>query len=319
MNEFDLIRYYFAAQEQHRPDVRIGIGDDAAIVRAPNGHELAITTDTLVGGVHFKLSDLPSDIAHKALAVNLSDLAAMGATPAWITLALTLPEANEEWLQEFCQGLFTLANRYRVQLIGGDITRGPLSITIQAMGLTPIGQAILRSGAKPGDNIYVTGTLGDAGLGLRTSQSHLKLRPDYQHAVLEKLHRPEPRVTVGEHLRQIASAAIDISDGLAADLGHILEESKVGAIIVLSALPLSEAFTHTLPADEAIMLALTAGDDYELCFTVPPDKVDQAEKILSQLPCRYTCIGTITSETRLTLQDEQGNIYHDVIPGYRHF
>lgn len=319
MNEFDLIRHYFATQGQHRPDVRIGIGDDAAIVRAPRGHELAITTDTLVGNVHFSPNDLPADIGHKALAVNLSDLAAMGATPAWITLAITLPEADDKWLQGFSQGLFTLANRYHVQLIGGDVTRGPLSITIQAIGFTPIDKALLRSGAQPGDNIYVTGTIGDAGLGLRASQSHLNLRLDYQQAVLEKLHRPEPRIIIGEQLRNIASAAIDISDGLAADLNHILEESKVGAVIILSALPLSEALTHSLPADEAIMLALTAGDDYELCFTIPPDKAIEAEKILSQLSCRYTCIGTITSETRLTLQDEQGNIYHDAIPGYRHF
>ena len=202
MTEFEIITHYFATQTTHRPDVITGIGDDAALVKPPAGFELAITTDTLISGVHFPASTLPYDIGYKSLAVNLSDLAAMGATPAFVTLALSLPENNEEWIKAFCNGFFTLANRYSVQLIGGDLTRGPLSITIQAMGYTPPNLAILRKAAKPGDLVYVTGTLGDAGLALKSLQENLSLNPDYQAKMLEKLHQPEPRI-------QRVSTAVD--------------------------------------------------------------------------------------------------------------
>jgi thiamine-monophosphate kinase len=319
MREFEIIKHYFAAQTTHRSDVVIGIGDDAAIVKPPAGQELAITTDTLVSGIHFPEATLPYDIGYKSLAVNLSDLAAMGATPAFITIALTMPQEDDAWIQSFCNGFFTLANRHSVQLIGGDLTHGPLSVTIQALGFIPQGKALLRSQAKPGDLIYVTGTLGDAGLALKFLQQHLPLNTAYQREVLEKLHRPEPRVATGEHLRGIASAAIDISDGLAADLSHILEESKTGAMIHVEYLPLSEALTHTLTADEAIALALTAGDDYELCFTVPKEKKSELEKQLSALACRYTCIGEITAKQELALRYNNGSHYHGAILGYQHF
>lgn len=319
MNEFDLIKTYFATQLTHRNDVVVGIGDDAAIVNVPSGQSLAITTDTLIAGVHFPETTLPYDIGYKSLAVNLSDLAAMGASPAWVTMALTLPHKNQDWLQSFCEGFFTLANRHQVQLIGGDLTHGPLTITVQAMGLIPHQQAILRSRAKPGDLIYVTGTLGDAGLALRFLQNGVSLAKPCQSPVLERLNRPEPRVTSGEQLRGLASAAIDISDGLAADLGHILEQSRVGAILHVDQLPLSEALSHALPHEEVIALALTAGDDYELCFTIPAERRDDLEKNLSQIACRFTCIGVIRKQPGLELIYQNGNHYHGPVIGYRHF
>lgn len=319
MNEFEIIRHYFAAQIQHRPDVITGIGDDAAIVSVPPGNELAVTTDTLVENVHFLAADPPYDIAYKALAVNLSDLAAMGASPAWVMLALTMPGANTDWIQDFCTGLFTLANRHRVQLIGGDMTHGPLSITIQAMGFVPAGKAVLRSQAKPGDLIYVTGTLGDAGLALARLQQKIQLDTSYQRMVMERLHRPEPRLATGGQLTGLASAAIDISDGLAADLGHILEQSGVGALINVDTIPLSEALQHSLPHEKAVAMALTAGDDYELCFTVPPHKRGELESRLAAVPCRYTRIGIVTEQAGLILRYQNGDEYHGSIEGYQHF
>jgi thiamine-monophosphate kinase len=319
MSEFDIIKTYFTAQTEHRADVCVGIGDDAAIVQPPAGYELAITSDTLISGVHFPKSTLAYDIGFKSLAVNLSDLAAMGATPAWVTMALTLPEENNTWLKEFCDGFFTLAKRHQVQLIGGDLTRGTLSITVQAIGFTPPQQALLRSQAKSGDLIYVTGTLGDAGLALGFLQQHIQLNTRFQNSVLERLYRPEPRVAIGEQLRTLASAAIDISDGLAADLSHILEQSQVGAILYVDQLPLSEALTQTLSLNEAITLALTAGDDYELCFTLPPQKQTELEKQLSSIACRFTCIGEITQKRDLELIYKNGKKYHGTLLGYQHF
>jgi thiamine-monophosphate kinase len=319
MNEFDIIKHYFATQQTQRGDVRIGIGDDAAIVNVPQGHELAITTDTLIAGIHFPESTPAYDIGFKSLAVNLSDLAAMGATPAWVTMALTLPDNNKDWIQNFCAGFFALANRWGIALIGGDLTHGPLAITIQALGLTPQQQAILRSQAKPGDLIYVTGTIGDAGLALRFLQHQLVLDDRQQPQVLERLNRPEPRVATGQHLRGIASAAIDISDGLAADLGHVLEQSHVGAVLYVDQLPLSEALVRSLSHEEAIALALTAGDDYELCFTVPAKLQTELKRQLSTLPCRFTCIGEIRQHPGLELKYQNGSNYHGAIIGYQHF
>ncbi len=319
MPEFSIIKNYFTTQTEHRKDVIRGIGDDAAIVKIPSGEELVITTDTLVSGIHFLPSDAPYDIGYKSLAVNLSDLAAMGATPAWITLALTLPTADENWIQNFCAGFFTLANLHQVQLIGGDLTHGPLSITVQAMGLVPAGNALLRSTAKPGDLIYVTGTLGNAGLALQHLQGNVTLHPDYEKSIYLHLHRPEPRIAAGLALRGIAHAAIDLSDGLAADLSHVLEESHVGARVNVDQLPLSFELSESISHEKAIELALTAGDDYELCFTVPPDKQTLLENQLSVLPCRFTCIGTITNKPGLDLHYQDGKKYHGVISGYEHF
>lgn len=309
MNEFDIIAQFFAKQIVTRPDVILGIGDDCAIVEVPADQQLAITTDTLVAGVHFPTDTPAFDIGYKSLAVNLSDLAAMGATPAWITLALTLPEKNVRWLTEFSRGLFELAQRYQIQLIGGDITRGPLTITIEAKGFIPKNQALKRSAAKVGDLIYVTNTLGDAALGLLCAEKKISLQPDYQTYLLSRLNRPEPRVEIGEQLRGIAHAAIDISDGLAADLGHILEKSQVGATVYVDALPLSEALLRSVATPQAIELALNGGDDYELCFTAPKEIHDS----------RFTCIGIITQTLRLNLLYKDERPYSGKVNGYQHF
>ena len=321
MTEFDIIKTYFATQTEHRPDVILGIGDDTAIVKVPAHQELAITTDSLVSGIHFLETTKPYDIGYKALAVNLSDLAAMGATPAWVTLAITLPQqlAQDAWLQDFCNGFFTLANRYQVQLIGGNLAHGPLSITVQALGFVPQHHAILRSGAKPNDLIYVTGTLGDAGLALQSLLGKETLPPEDATTLLRRLHQPEPRIATGQLLHGDAHAAIDISDGFAADLSHILEQSQVGATVYVDQLPLSYELKQSIPVEKAITLALTAGDDYELCFTIPPDKRAQLEKKLSSLPCRLTCVGTIKAEQGLDLRYQNGNPYHGPISGYQHF
>lgn len=312
MHEFDIINQFFAAPTLHRAEVRCGIGDDAAIVTIPPNQELIITTDTLVSGIHFSSSTPPFDIGYKSLAVNLSDLAAMGATPAWITLALTLNRAEESWLKEFSRGLLTLANRYTIQLIGGDLTQGPLSITITAFGFAPTHQALRRSAAKPDDLIYVTGTLGDAGFALK----EFNQANDY---FITRLNRPEPCIEIGESLRNLAHAAIDISDGLAADLGHILEQSKVGAIVYVDKLPLSTTLLAHTSHKEAIHLALTAGDDYELCFTVPKSQKTLLEKKFMAQTRPVTCIGHITSQPGLSLCYQDGRKYHGTTAGYQHF
>lgn len=317
MTEFDIINHYFAKDGIHRSDVCLGIGDDAAVVQAPPGHELVITTDTLIAGTHFPLTTHAFDIGYKSLAVNLSDLAAMGATPTWVTMALCLPNEDKTWLHDFCQGFFTLANRHHVQLIGGDLTCGPLTIAITAMGCIPQHMAIKRSTAQPGDLIFVTGTLGDAGLALQVLQKKITLDPAYEQAIFTRFNRPEPRVVCGEKLRGLAHAAIDISDGLAADLNHLLAQSRVGAIVYVDQLPLSLALQHLHPITKGIELALISGDDYELCFTIPPEKRGELEAIVSSIP--LTCIGEISAQAGLELRHNDGSLYHGPVQGYQHF
>jgi thiamine-monophosphate kinase len=315
MDEFELIAKFFTQQEISRADVILDIGDDCALLDIPADHHLAITTDTLVNGVHFPVETSAFDIGYKSLAVNLSDLAAMGATPAWVSLALTLPSLDETWLAEFSRGFFALAARHQVQLIGGDMTHGPLSITITAQGLLPKNQAITRSGAKPGDFIYVTHTLGDAGFALLAIQNKTDLPPE----IFARLNRPEPRVNIGIKLRNIASSAIDISDGLISDLSHILKKSHVGATICVDQLPLSPTLREMLSPEAAIALALSAGDDYELCFTIRPGDETLLNDTLLQSGHSYTRIGTITAETELNLEFIDGRKYHGNIQGYQHF
>ena len=318
MNEFDLIRRYFARQPVTRDDVRLGIGDDAAVLAPPPGHELVVTTDLLVSGVHFLPDADPASLGHKALAVNLSDLAAMGAEPAWFLLNLALPAANESWLASFSAGLFELAQRYRVQLVGGDTSRAPqIVIVIEAHGFVPVGQALIRTGAKPGDRIFVTGPLGDAGLALRHRQGKLRLADAEFASCVERMDRPTPRVEEGLALRAIASSAIDISDGLVADLEHILEMSRVGARLELARLPLSQAYRTHL-AGVGWDVALANGDDYELCFTVPPGNLAALEKIKTRFP-GITEIGLIESESGLRILDTAGKPYVPKIIGHDHF
>lgn len=319
-SEFSLIDRYFATQGLRRADVWLGIGDDCALLVPPADQHLVLTLDTLVAGVHFFPDTDPEGLGHKALAVNLSDLASMGAAPTWATLALTLPRADEDWLGRFCRGLFALAERYGVQLVGGDTTHGPITtITIQAHGFIPPGLALCRDGAKPGDGIYVTGTLGDAGLALGAAFGKAMVAPEYRDYVQQRLERPEPRIAQGVALRGIAGAAIDVSDGLAQDLGHILERSRVGARLEVDRLSLSPALAASLDRDAALATALAGGDDYELCFTVPPERAARLEQVAADWACRCTRIGVITAEPGLRLVRADGSAFHLERLGYDHF
>ncbi len=313
ITEFDLIDHYFAKRAGQRADVILGIGDDCALLKAPTDQILAVSTDTLVAGVHFPLNTSPKALGHKSLAVSLSDLAAMGAEPAWVLLSLTLLQADDVWLTAFADGFFALLEYYSMQLIGGNTTQGPLSITTQVFGFLPPGKALRRDGAKPGDFIYVTGNLGDAGLALRW----LKQESPFA-SIRQRLDEPTPRVKEGIALREIASSAIDISDGLAADLGHILDRSQVGARVYVERLPLSSALKQ-LPLAEAWRLATTAGDDYELCFTVPPSSRTQLESTFARLGFHYYCIGTIEKEPGLRLVYDDDKPFKIDIKGYEHF
>ncbi|MGD2137312.1 MAG: thiamine-phosphate kinase [Gammaproteobacteria bacterium] len=313
-SEFDIIRRYFTRQRPARPDVILGIGDDAAVLQVPAGMELVVCIDTLVSGVHFSGATMPDAIGHKALAVNLSDLAAMGADPAWASLSLTLPADDPPWLERFAQGFFALADRYGVQLVGGDITRGPLAVTVQAHGFVPGGRALRRQGARAGDSIYVTGTLGDAGFALQ--------QPDaLDPAVRQRLDYPRPRIQAGQRLRDYASAAIDISDGLLADLGHLLEADDLGADLQVDALPRSAAFRAALadsdPRYDA--LPLGAGDDYELCFTVPGDCCSAMEAALAGVDGGCKRIGVIAAAAGIRCHRVDGSEYHPTVTGYQHF
>ncbi|GAB4261526.1 MAG: thiamine-phosphate kinase [Methylomicrobium sp.] len=267
--EFDLIERFFANRKAFRSETELGVGDDCALLNVPPGYRLAISTDTMVENVHFFAGTEPLDLGYKLLAVNLSDLAAMGAEPIAATLAMTLPSADEAWLDRFATGFFELARCYRVDLIGGDTTSGPLTLTVQVFGLVPNESPLLRSGARAGDGIYVTGQLGDAGLGLKIVQGY---RGSYDDSALKRFNRPLPRVEQARALRGIANSCIDVSDGLAQDLSHILRQSGVGACLDWQALPLSDAVREYIETTGDWLLPLAAGDDYELCFTVPADK-----------------------------------------------
>lgn len=320
LSEFDIIRRYFSAAGARRADVIVGIGDDAAVVEVAADRQLVLAMDTLVSGVHFPEETRAEDIGYKALAVNLSDLAAMGAEPAWATLALTAPRNDPAWLAAFAAGFSELARAAGVQLIGGDTTRGPLTVTVQVHGYVPRGTAILRSGARPGDVIYVTGTLGDAALALRRWREGLVVASAAERALAARLNRPLPRLQEGRALRGIAHAMIDVSDGLAADLGHILAASGAGATIELDALPLSAAFQQlaAAPAGRAAELALAGGDDYELCFTVPPARSAEAERRLAAFGgCRV--IGVVEAAPGLRVRRADGSQLTLERGGYDHF
>ncbi len=315
LSEFDLIRNHFSHVGSRRADVAVGIGDDCALLKVPQGYELAAGIDTLVAGIHFFPACDPEGLGHKSLAVSLSDLAAMGAEPAWATLALTLPDADESWLNAFSRGFGRLAERHGVALVGGDLTRGPLTITVQVQGLVPAAAAVLRSGARPGDLVWVSGTLGDAGLALRL----LDAGESVSEFLRRRLERPTPRVELGLALRGIATAMIDLSDGLAADLGHILAASGVGAEIRLPDLPLSPAVSERLAVDADWGLPLASGDDYELCFCVPEHKCAQIATLAKRLGIRLRTIGHIRPEGGLHCLLENGATWNPPRAGYDHF
>lgn len=317
LSEFEIIRRFFRRETPLRQDVVLGIGDDGAVVRVAEACDLVISTDTLASGVHFPADAEPSDIGFRALAVNLSDLAAMGAEPAWAILALSLPEAREAWLSGFARGFFSLADEASVQLIGGDITRGPLAITVSVYGSVPRGEALLRSGARPGDLIFVTGTLGDAAAALELD---LKTAPAaHARALRQRLLRPIPRLIVGVGLRGVASSVIDVSDGLASDLGHIVEASGVGARIEVASLPLSEPLCDLVGRQQAWKLALSGGDDYELCFSAPAMRRALVTSLAHSSDCPITQIGVIQSEHGLRYMMPDGSLLTIARPGYRHF
>lgn len=334
--EFEIIEKYFKSSGLcfERTGLDLGIGDDCALLSLDPAQQLAVSMDILQEGVHFPESSIPGLIAQRALAVNLSDLAAMGAEPLGFTLGLSLPSADPVWLDAFSRGLMESALKFQCPLIGGDLIRGNLHITIQVHGQVPRGQALLRSGAKPGDLVYVTGNLGNAAAALALFDVHAKTdTPEVTATLFQKkrlsaqnrdyfikaFYQPEPRIAVGVAIRGIVSAAIDLSDGLLGDLGHITEDSNVGAEIDIPQLPLSRAMKECVAPDQQVRLALTGGDDYELCLTVDPQRCEELEAAVSALEVPLTRIGEIVSTHGIICLDAQGE---PVDPGghsYSHF
>lgn len=319
-NEFDIISRYFKREKPVRKDVHLGIGDDCAVLNLDEKKQLAISTDTLVSGIHFLPDIDPADLGYKSLAVNLSDLASMGADPAWVSLALTLPEVNEPWLKRFSDSLFERLEYYGMQLIGGDTTKGPLSMTLTVHGWVPAGKALTRYGAKNGDWIYVTGYLGDSAAGLAILQNRFKVADSNQRDYLLQRHlRPQPRLLTGQGLRDLASAAIDISDGVISDLQHILKASQCGAVIDVSKLPFSPALMAQAEAQQRNAWALAGGEDYELCFTVPEENKGALDVLFNRLGVHFTCIGQINGQAgQLTLKLGE-ETFTPSLKGFDHF
>ena len=312
-SEFSIIKEYFTlASDVGIPPI-VGIGDDCAVLDIPDSKQLAVSTDTLVEGVHFLANSDPTLLGHKVLAVNLSDLAAMGATPAWVSLAITLPSIDKPWLSSFSKGFFALAEKHSLRLIGGDTTRGPLSITITIMGLLAKNQRLTRSTANVGDSVYVSGYIGNAGLGLQKARLGVS---DLNDADLVSYLTPVPRVSLGEALLTVATSCIDVSDGLSADLNHILSLSGVGATIEHNALPLTPSVQeHILKLDDELW-PYSTGDDYELCFTAPERlKIESMQEFSSY---KITKIGVIEKKPGLRVKKSTGSTVV-LDKGYQHF
>ena len=316
--EFNIVDKYFTRPSQNAD---LSVGDDAALIQISAGHQLAISADMSVAGTHF-LEDCPAYfVGWKSLAVNISDMAAMGATPKWATLAIALPNIDEAWLAEFSRGFFACADEHGVSLIGGDTTRGPLNISVQIMGEVPIGKALRRDSAKANDEIWVSGTLGEAALGLAQQQNKLPentLTATEKQTCIDALQAPQPRVTLGLALKEIAHSAIDISDGVLADLGHILERSNLGANLYWEQIPhvniINEIDVKTLQS-----LCLAGGDDYELCFTASTSQHDTILAIGKKLNLKLSVIGETTQETNLNLYDKNHQPIKLKTSGYDHF
>ena len=319
--EFSLIQKYFSYDER-RDDVTLGVGDDCALLNPPHEKQLAVTVDTLVSGVHFPEATSPDDIAYKSLAVSLSDLAAMGAEPAWATLALTLPNSNEAWLEAFSKSFKKTLNDYGVQLVGGDTTQGPLSITVQLTGLVDAESVMRRDAAKAGDKIYVTGSLGDAALGLKLLDMHDFPDPVIRESCIKRLNRPLPRVEFAQKAVECCACAIDISDGLIADLGHILKASACGARIYYDQLPTSKAFdkssTHLNDLDYQQML-LAGGDDYELCLVASAENEAALFSFAESMDVLLTEVGLIDTSGELSVINTDGEPIELISSGYEHF
>ncbi len=316
-SEFDLIARFFT---RPAPNAVLGVGDDAALLAVAPDMELAVSTDMLVSGQHFFPDVDPYLLGHKTLAVNLSDLAAMGATPRWATLSLALPAAEAGWLEVFSRGLFDMADRFEVSLVGGDTTRGPLNLCVTILGEVPAGQALRRSGARVGDDVWVSGDLGGAALGLRYLLHEIDLADAAEiEACLIRLHAPEPRVALGRALLGVAHVAIDVSDGLLADLGHILECSEVGAQLDFARLPAHPAVAARLPHPLAQRCLLAGGDDYELCFTAAPARAHVVLAAAAAAGVHVTRIGRITAESGLRVLAADGAAMNIEEVGFDHF
>ena len=319
-SEFDVIKKYFTFSNS-RDDVILAGGDDCACVSVPENKQLLITTDTLISGVHFPENTSAEDIAYKSLMVNLSDLAAMGATPAWVTLAISLPEINESWLQAFSHQFSVVLSKFNISLIGGDTTKGALSITIQAMGLCDNNKILRRNQAESGDKIFVTGNIGDASIGLQAVLN--QFNDKNLLSCVNSLNRPEARVHFAEELTLYSKCAIDISDGLVADLGHIVETSFCGADIKLSDIPLSSStrhyfdFYHKSSIDWSMVL--TQGDDYELCFTVNKKNASAVILLAEKHQLKVTCIGEVTKSNELIFTDSNNEVINFSSAGFKHF
>jgi thiamine-monophosphate kinase len=318
LTEFEIIRRYFTHPAHNAV---LGVGDDAAILRARRGAELVVTADMLVAGRHFRRDADPQRLGHKALAVNLSDIAAMGAVPRWATLSVALPAANERWLAAFARGFLRLARRHGVDLVGGDTTRGPLNISVQVMGEVPAGQALRRDRARVGEDVWVSGALGDAALALAAGRLRLALRE--RRALATKLDMPAPRIALGPALRGVARSAIDVSDGLVADLGHICERSRVAAVVQFERIPVSPTLRRYRDRPVARAAVLAGGDDYELVFTAPPRRRPMIVRISRRLRIRLTRIGAIVAPRRgqppVTVLGPDGRPVALAKTGYKHF
>jgi thiamine-monophosphate kinase len=318
MSEFELIGRFFTGRQAPVPHVPLGVGDDCALMVLRSDMQCAISTDMLVEGRHFFHGADPRMLGHKSLAVNLSDLAAMGAEPRTFTLALALPDIDHEWLREYSKGLLELADRFGCQLIGGDTTKGPLNISITVCGEVPVGQALRRNAARVGDDIWITGTLGDANLALKACLDQVQLDIAARAQAEQRLHRPEPRIAAGIALRNIANAAIDISDGLMGDLAHILEQSEVGATVCCDHLP----FGAVLALQDKTLryhCALSGGDDYELCFTAPAERRDQVLQAMAAVDTKVTRVGQIESTAGLRLVDSENKPLERSYRSFDHF
>lgn len=319
-SEFDIIRRYFT---RPAPGAVLGVGDDAALIKPARGMELAVSTDMLVAGQHFFADADPRKLGYKSLAVNLSDMAAMGARPRWVTLSLALPElmvrTDERWLEAFAEGFLGLAHAYQVDLVGGDTTRGPLTISVTILGEVAKGKALRRSGARPGDDIWLSGHLGDAALALAHEQRRIVLKPAEITECLPALHTPMARVGLGQRLVGLAASAIDVSDGLLADLGHILKSSKVAAVIKMNDIRCSASMKQYLPQALAIECLLAGGDDYELCFTAPRSRRKKIETLSCEQEIPLTRIGKISEGEGLVVLDAAGNTVTPETKGYDHF
>jgi thiamine-monophosphate kinase len=311
-SEFEIIERYFKKKTKQ---TALGVGDDAALINVQKNYQLVISSDMLVENTHFLKNTNPSHLGWKSLAVNLSDIAAMGATPKWATLSISLPKINHAWLKKFSEGFFKCADKFGIDLIGGDTTKGPLSISITIMGEIKKNEALLRSGAKINDDIWVTGQLGLASMGLASIQGKLKLPPHIKNKCIRALETPTPKTSLGSHLSRYANSCIDISDGLIQDLRHILKASKVGASLLLNDIP-CEKFIHT---SKQYQFALNGGDDYELLFTAAKKNRSYIKKIAKKTNTPVNVIGTITKKKTLNILSEQGKSIKFNPKGFDHF